>query len=1089
MTSSSSAEEHNRRADALRRVSGGVVALDEELTLTYVNEPATRFLDTDVESPLGQNIWDAYPDARGRKAHDAVEQAIETGRMRSFEQYDPESETAWEVRVHPDDTGTTIFVNDVTEQHSRLQEMGRTDTVFQNSQDGLFIIDVEDGGETFRIDQVNPAYETYTGASAGELQGKTIREITDDADTDSVRQNYRECVNGRAPIEYEERLSTFADGSCWETRIAPVLVDGEATQIVGSTRNITDRKERKRRLQTFEQMVKHAGHAVCFTDVDGEISYANPAFEDLTGYTESEILGKTATLLSSGEHDDGFFADRREAVVEGGVWAGEVVNERKDGTRFVANNTVAPVTDESGSVTNFVTIYDDITDRKERERELRRKTRALDNAPVGISITDPSQEDNRMAYVNEAFTDMTGYDEDESVGRNCRFLQGEGTDPEPVAKLRTAVDRVESVETTLRNYRKDGTEFWNQLSIAPVSDEDDELESFVGFQKDITKQKQREQRLETRELVVQAMNDAAFLVNEDKQVRFANDAALDFADVSLDAVKGRPVEPIIKGITARDERSHRLLDAIDALLTDGDPDAGEWVREPDGTETLSLDFDLFHRSRGTVCSEQRLVPVELHSGERGVVVSARDVTKRREVEKEVQTHLVQAQKVGHVGSWHLDIDTGDLQWSDECYRIFGLKPETPMTYERFLKMVHPDDREEVDKAWNEALENGSYDIEHRIVVDGETRWVKETAEVELGCDGEPESGIGVLRDITEQVQQTRQIRTQKQRYESLFNSIGGAIAVTDLDGRVQTCNPGFTDLFGHEVDEIEGRRLHTITDDEDDLNRLLDGTDAPREPKIINYRKKSGQVFPGESRSSPLRTQDSGVSEHVIHIIDISDKQESREQLQVLGRVFRHNVKNDMNVIMAETELIQEQRSNATASGAERILEKSRNFVEMAENQHRITELLTEKPEPETIDVVPITKEALSDVQREYPDATLTTDIPPRSRANTTHKIDEAIRELVQNAIVHSDQEQPSVDIQLRRTETVTELIIRDDGPGIPEQEWKVLTDETEINPLSHGTGLGLWFVHQVIRQSNGVLSFDTNDSGGTTVTVRLPTS
>jgi signal transduction histidine kinase len=69
----------------------------------------------------------------------------------------------------------------------------------------------------------------------------------------------------------------------------------------------------------------------------------------------------------------------------------------------------------------------------------------------------------------------------------------------------------------------------------------------------------------------------------------------------------------------------------------------------------------------------------------------------------------------------------------------------------------------------------------------------------------------------------------------------------------------------------------------------------------------------------------------------------------------------------------------------------------------------------------------------------------------------------------------------------MTELTVRDDGPGIPEQEWNVLRADGEINPLNHGTGLGLWFVNQVVRRSNGTMSFDTNDSGGTTVTVRLP--
>ncbi|WP_340102167.1 PAS domain S-box protein [Salinibaculum salinum] len=540
-------------------------------------------------------------------------------------------------------------------------------------------------------------------------------------------------------------------------------------------------------------------------------------------------------------------------------------------------------------------------------------------------------------------------------------------------------------------------------------------------------------------------------------------------------------------MAAPDEDPQRFVEAIDSFLEDEEPDVGEWVREPDGSETLSLEFDLSLESVGEVCAEQRFVPVKLYDGERGVAVISRDVTARRDKEKEIQTHLEQAQEVGNVGSWHVDIDTSDLQWSDECYRLFGLEPGTPMTYERFLELVHPDDREKVDEAWSEAIKEGSYDIEHRIVVDGKTRWVQETAAVEFDANGEPESGIGVVRDITEQVQQTREIRAQKERYESLFNSVSGAVVVTDLDGTITTCNPGFTDLFGYESDDIEGNHPSTITDESTDVERLLETTDTSREPLLRNFQKKSGQVFPSETRSSPLRTHNGDIDGHVVHIIDVSEEQANREQLQVLSRVFRHNVKNDMNVIIGHAKVIEQQGSNAVLSNAEMILEKSRDFVEMAENQHRITKLLTKNAETVDVDLAPTIRQAVSDVQTQYPDATLQTDLDPNCQANTTREIAEAIRELVENAIIHSDQASPRVNIHLRDTETVTELTVRDDGPGIPEQEWNVLTADGDINPLNHGTGLGLWLVNQVVRRSNGTMSFDTNDSGGSTVTVRLP--
>jgi len=113
------------------------------------------------------------------------------------------------------------------------------------------------------------------------------------------------------------------------------------------------------------------------------------------------------------------------------------------------------------------------------------KLRALDEAPVGVTITDPDRPDNPLVYVNDAFEEITGYDRDEVVGRNCRFLQGPDTDADAVAELREGIDARESVVVELLNYRKDGEAFWNEVKVAPLWN-DGEVTNYVGFQTDVT---------------------------------------------------------------------------------------------------------------------------------------------------------------------------------------------------------------------------------------------------------------------------------------------------------------------------------------------------------------------------------------------------------------------------------------------------------------------------------------------------------------------------------------------------------------------------------------------------------------------------
>ena len=114
-------------------------------------------------------------------------------------------------------------------------------------------------------------------------------------------------------------------------------------------------------------------------------------------------------------------------------------------------------------------------------------------------ITDPGQPDNPIILANQAFLDLSGYTAEEVVGRNCRFLQGPGTDPRHIARMREAIAAEEEITVELRNYRKDGSPFWNELLISPVHDDDGKLLYFFASQKDITKRRHA-QHLEAEEL-------------------------------------------------------------------------------------------------------------------------------------------------------------------------------------------------------------------------------------------------------------------------------------------------------------------------------------------------------------------------------------------------------------------------------------------------------------------------------------------------------------------------------------------------------------------------------------------------------------
>ncbi|GCE17312.1 PAS domain S-box protein [Dictyobacter kobayashii] len=130
------------------------------------------------------------------------------------------------------------------------------------------------------------------------------------------------------------------------------------------------------------------------------------------------------------------------------------------------------------------------------EENVRLMHRAIDSARNGIIITDHQQPDDPIIYVNQAFLNLTGYSKDEIIGRNCRFLQGQDREQEARFQLKHAIQAGESLHVQIKNYRKDGTFFWNDLLISPITDEHGTVTHFFGNQLDITERKEAEDQLQ-----------------------------------------------------------------------------------------------------------------------------------------------------------------------------------------------------------------------------------------------------------------------------------------------------------------------------------------------------------------------------------------------------------------------------------------------------------------------------------------------------------------------------------------------------------------------------------------------------------------
>lgn len=175
-----------------------------------------------------------------------------------------------------------------------------------------------------------------------------------------------------------------------------------------------------------------------------------------------------------------------------------------------------------------------------------------------------------------------------------------------------------------------------------------------------------------------------------------------------------------------------------------------------------------------------------------IIGTAHNITYRKEIEEENlknQFYLAKAQEIAHIGTWNLDLNKDDLEWTNESYNIFGVKVGTPMNYRKFIELVHPDDRSYVEEKWTEGLNHQPYDIEHRLLIEGKVKWVREKAEIEFDVNGKAKRAVGVVQDITD--------RKRNEKIQEVVYNIANAVNSTlDLDD----LNHSIKELLGEVID-------------------------------------------------------------------------------------------------------------------------------------------------------------------------------------------------------------------------------------------------------------------------------------------------
>lgn len=366
-------------------------------------------------------------------------------------------------------------------------------TVLEHLSDGVIVLDRQG-----RIVDINPAAQSLIGRNATEAIGRPADQVLA-AWPDLVRQ-YRTVVDTYASI-------TIIDGQSqrfYDLRISPLRdQQGELAGRVIVLRNLTASKETEMALQAHQrkleaqnvelhrlsEAVKQSANAVLITDLDGNIEYVNPSFEQATGYTFAEAVGQNPRILKSGKQSDDFYRELWETITAGKEWQGQFHNRRKDGILYWEQATISPIHDQHGQMTSFVAVKEDITARKQTEEALVRMlelsqvlatTRNLDialsqavNASVEIV---PSADRGTLQWLDkdgEALQTVASTDSTSLLKEIFPFRPGVGIAGHALANKQTI--NVPDVQADGRFVPRDTGVYYRSLMVTPLLVKDQAL--------------------------------------------------------------------------------------------------------------------------------------------------------------------------------------------------------------------------------------------------------------------------------------------------------------------------------------------------------------------------------------------------------------------------------------------------------------------------------------------------------------------------------------------------------------------------------------------------------------------------------------
>jgi PAS domain S-box-containing protein len=810
---------------------------------------------------------------------------------------------------------------------------------------------------------------------------------------------------------------------------------------------------------------------------DGRMEYVSEGSVGLTGYQPRDLVESRRLA-----YDDVIHPDDRERVL--GIIRRALAERQPFQATYrivTASGHTRWVWDQGGPADNdgvegFVT---DVTERREDVEALRKSEAKLDSifrsAPTGIGLVV----DRVIREANQKLCEMTGYAREELIDRSARLLYPTGEEFDRVGRVKYSMIEdgvVGVVETRWR--RKDGTIIDVLLSSAPVDRTD--LSAGVTFTAlDISRRKRSDDEIAWLASIVMSSDDAILSKRLDGTITSWNRGAEHVYGYRAAEVIGRPVDIIIP--PGRRGELHDILARIGR---------GERIEHYE-TERLTRDGRL-------IVVSMTVSPIIDVAGQvTGASTIARDITEQKRAERALrksQYILAKSQEMAHVGNWAWNLQTEEMNWSDEGFRIFGYLPQeiTP-GLDWLLSRVHPDDRGIVADFAAAAGREGRRDsVDYRIVrPDGTVRYVNTLLDKVVRDEaGRPKWAYGINQDIT--LRKQAEVKLRKSQYilaKSQEMAQVGNWAWNVQTGELNGSDENYS-IFGFRPGEVrptlEWALARAHPDDAGLLRDLMESARSAGKRGSVDYRivRPDETVRYVNTLADKIVRDKTGQVRWVYGITqDVTERkhtekalEEAKARAELYIDLMGHDINNMNQVALGYLELSLDDpgMGEETRRALGKSLESIRASSRLIHNVRKLQQVRTGERGQTEADVDGVLRQVRDACLRVPGSAAAIRYVPAATdcRVRANELLYDVFANIVENAIKHARQE-PVVDIRLEKVEAdgkkYCQVSVEDNGPGIPDDmKQGIFGRMRRGDTKAKGSGLGLYLVRTLVGSYGG---------------------